>query len=156
MATAQLIFVKSINDVIDSLIRTIQSTPADKLTWSPDSTGRTIIDIATECAGSSLFMAQAIGGEDAPTMDREKMAKYRAEHNTLETVVPALKDGGVALDKAISSLSDGQFDDTVTLPFRGGITRTKAQVVTMMTGHLNYHLGQINYIQTLYGDKEMH
>jgi hypothetical protein len=42
------------------------------------------------------------------------------------------------------------------LPFAGNVTRMFARM--MMGGYWNtiYHIGQINYIQTLYGNRDGH
>jgi hypothetical protein len=45
---------------------------------------------------------------------------------------------------------------TIHLPFRGGMDMTVLQIMSLMVWNCNYHEGQICYIQTLYGDKDMH
>ena len=156
MPSIQNLFVNLIQAMADDMIRAVDATPKDKAVWKPLETGRSIQEIALECAGVNLFMAKAISTYAAPVMDREEFAKFTAEHDTLEKSVAALKSSLSALSAAIICFPTEKLDDTILLPFPGGTTVAFAELISKPYYHLSYHLGQINYIQTLYGDKAMH
>ena len=61
--------------------------------------------------------------------------------------------------KYILTFADAKLKDTVDLPFgKGGSLKvfTMAEIMDYPRWNATYHLGQIAYIQTLYGDKEMY
>jgi hypothetical protein len=53
---------------------------------------------------------------------------------------------------AIIAFPEAEMNDEITLPWG---TYTLAAVMGFPAWNLNYHFGQINYIQTLYGDFSM-
>ena len=60
------------------------------------------------------------------------------------------------LYEAVRNIPDSQLAETKWLPYDGGRDFTYAEMLEYPRWNFNYHLGQIAYIQTLYGDKEMH
>ncbi len=56
----------------------------------------------------------------------------------------------------IRSFPEERFRETQWLPFNGGREHTYLEMMEFPRWNLTYHLGQIAYIQTLYGDREMH
>ena len=57
---------------------------------------------------------------------------------------------------AISDFPEGKLDEEITLPFGGGMTMTMADLLGLPYWNTVYHLGQINQIQLMLGDREMH
>ncbi len=51
---------------------------------------------------------------------------------------------------------DEKFDDKFTLPFDGGQVITMKENMAYPMWNFTYHQGQIAYIQTLYGDRNMY
>ena len=65
---------------------------------------------------------------------------------------PLLESG----DSPPSRMPDADLDKKRWLPYDGGRDFTMPEMMDYPRWNFNYHLGQIAYIQTLYGDKEMH
>jgi hypothetical protein len=42
------------------------------------------------------------------------------------------------------------------MPFGGGVVMTMADILSLPSWNMVYHLGQINQIQLMLGDREMH
>lgn len=143
-------------DVADSLVRTVQAMPAEKQTWKPLDVGRNAHDMVVECAAANFFVADALSHREIPQMDPHKRDELRAQADTMDKALPLLRESVERLIRAQENFPDEFLPQTVTLPFGAGLTRSFAWV--MMIGYWNmaYHLGQINYIQTLYGDMDMH
>jgi len=156
MHSTQSIFSSLIQKAGDDIIRALAATPDDKANWKPESAGRSILEITIECAGVNSFMARCITSGVAPAINREDGEKLAKELTNLSKAADALKSSIDALTLAVSSLPNEKLDSSITLPFLGGITTTLEEMLGRPYWHMSYHLGQINYIQTLYGDKMMH
>ena len=53
-------------------------------------------------------------------------------------------------------MPDERLSNTKWLPYNGGRDHTFLEMLDYVRWNCNYHTGQIAYIQTLYGDKEMY
>jgi hypothetical protein len=85
-----------------------------------------------------------------------KIMEERAGWTTIEDCEAALKPRLEKLFDAIRKCSDERLEETQWLPYDGGRDFTIAEIMDYPRWNANYHLGQIAYIQMLYGDKEMH
>jgi uncharacterized damage-inducible protein DinB len=56
----------------------------------------------------------------------------------------------------VEALPDTKLTETRWLPFNGGRDHTYLELLEYPRWNCTYHLGQVAYIQTLYGDKDMH
>lgn len=68
----------------------------------------------------------------------------------------ALRANTALLTATIRTLSDEDLEIMVTPPFRGGVRVSLADVLQFHLRNRYWHAGQIAYVQTLYGDREMH
>jgi len=87
---------------------------------------------------------------------RREMARIRSSYDTLDKCVDAALIGNSELCLAVMDLTDDRLDEEVWLPLGGGMTLTIAEVIGKHAWNLAYHQGQINQIQLLLGDKQMH
>jgi len=104
----------------------------------------------------NLFVAEAV---------RERRARqwtwdwYHAECAALETpekAIAALQASAAELTAAMQSLTDDQLQTEVALAFGPGMQVTVQQMLFFPYWNMTYHQGQLAYIQTLYGDREMY
>ncbi|MDR3707941.1 MAG: DinB family protein [Capsulimonadaceae bacterium] len=137
------------------LLRFVDATPADRITWKPAETGRPILEIVVECAGANYFHAKILATQAVPVRDQQEFAKFREENNTLEKAIASLKASTDAVVAQIDAFPEDRLDATIVMPFGPGVTRTFAEIMLNVFYHETYHTGQIAYIQTLYGDKKM-
>jgi hypothetical protein len=156
MPSIQQFAVQATREVAEALARTASAMPPDKQTWKPLDAGRTALDQVQECAGICYFAAQILQTRAVPPMDPDQMAQFKAENDTMEKALAALKAGTETYMSAIEAFPPEHLEETITLPFGAGYVRTFAQFMFLNYWNMVYHIGQINYIQTLYGDKEMH
>ena len=56
----------------------------------------------------------------------------------------------------IENYPEGDLDRMIALPFMPDLKLSVAEILASPYWNLTYHLGQINFIQTTYGDMEMH
>jgi hypothetical protein len=156
MPTVQELAVTLSREASDSLMRTVAAMPGDKFTWKAMNEGRTALHQILECGGANRFIARLL--EDRalpPPTSREEVERINRELITPELAVEYLTSGTELLIAAIQAFPSEHLDDTIELPFRGGMTKSFTEVMVMGYWNMTYHLGQINFIQTLYGDREM-
>jgi len=138
------------------LIRQAGRVPADKLTWQPMESARNVLDQVAECAVIGRFIPSILESRQPPKFDEESMAKFKAakaELDSLEKASEALNASTAATAAAIRAMPDEALEET--MPFFGPEPWTLLQIMGMHKWNMDYHCGQICYIQTLLGDKEM-
>lgn len=151
--------------MIDSTKRSAAETfryakvvPADKWEWAPLDSGRTVLDMCREITMTPKWAVDIINGVPME-WNEESMAATKAEQaqwNTPEECETEFNVRIAKLEALYLSLTDEKLKETRWLPFDGGRDFTFLEMMEYPRWNLNYHLGQIAYIQTLYGDKEMH
>ena len=149
------IAVKVNRDVAEALARNLKAMPADKQTWKPLDNGRSALDQVQECALINFWVAEIYRTGSVPPFDGEMFEKGKAELDTVDKACATLAAGTDSLCEAILQLSDSDLEATVTLPWDSSPT-TLAELFLVPYWNNAYHIGQISYIQTLYGDKEYH
>ncbi len=139
-----------------NLARAIKAMPPEKQAWRPMDSGRSPIDQVAECAAFNFAGAQSLRDRKLPPMTHEQIQAFKTDHDTADTALAALKQSTGELIEAIKRFPADRLDEEVELTFAPGIIKSFGW--KMMCGYWNtiYHWGQINYIQTLYGDIEMH
>lgn len=142
------------------LFKSAKAMPEDKLVWRPLEVGRSALDYAGESAQMAEAALYMIGGEKKKTVDPSQfteMVKERGEWKTIEECEKAFHEKFKTSKKIIESTPDSELEQMVDFPFgQPGEQVSIAEVMLSTYWQLVYHLGQINYIQTLYGDMEMH
>ena len=141
--------------VSDTLIRNLQAMPADKQTWKPMDIGRSALDQVQECAVINRWIAETYKTKVLPPLDKDAFGAAKTEMDTPEKACAALNEATTQLCDAISSASDADLEVQVTLPWDSTPTPLAALFLVPYWNNA-YHIGQLCYVQTLYGDNEMH
>lgn len=128
------------------------ATPPDKLDWKPLDTGRSILGLAREIAVTPTWAWRALTGaawsEEQETQDREEMSGWL----TLDHCKAAQKERLNQWAEVVAAMPDEQLSQTKWLPFNGGRDHTYLELLGYVRWNSTYHLGQVAYIQRLYGD----
>jgi hypothetical protein len=130
--------------------------PEDKLTWKPLENGRATLDQLQECAQTPVFFAGLIDSKFAMEMGPETNEKLMSERQTWTTIDECervCKKNNKILFDVINNISNDDLEKKVEVPW--GDSVTLADAIGFQYWNLVYHQGQINYIQTLYGDMQM-
>ena len=141
-----------------SLIRTFNAVPDDKLKWAPLDQGRTALDAFGDAAQTCQMITQLIESKGETKPSPQMFAQMRAERAgwTKDDALAAMNTNSAALFTAIGTLSDDDLSQSVTMPMGGGTTMPMGAWIMMGYRSLVSRMAQINYIQTLYGDTESH
>lgn len=151
--------VKATQKALDDVGRAALAVPAEKRDWVPMGSARSVLNQMQEIAISGDWFLPIVQKGEMPHFDehaREEMARTRASYDTIEKCIDAASVSTSALCKAISEFPDSRLDDEMTMPFGGGVVMTMADILDLHRWNLIYHLGQINLIQLMLGDTQMH
>ena len=130
----------------DSLWRSVKAMPTEKLTWKPSETSRTAQELLAEIVMTTGYTAKLVKVQKDPGMGETEQAVQ-----TVEELEKAHRANVELFLQAVKGLPEEKFLEKIELPW-GSMTFLSA--ISYAYWNLMYHLGQINYIQTMYGDQE--
>ncbi|HRI42770.1 MAG TPA: DinB family protein [Fimbriimonadaceae bacterium] len=141
------------------LLRALRSTAEDRLGWSPSPSARSPIEIGAHAAIAVEAMLGNLDDSpfplpapaDADAWFREEERRYA----TLELVAQLLETNGAAYENWLDALDEPRLSADIALPFGMGSCPRRV-AIGFMPMHLNWHTAQIEYIQTIYGDRDTH
>lgn len=139
--------------------RYAKAVPADKLEWKPLDLGRSVLDQCREMAMCAGWAVDIIDSKEMPEWSEESQAAIKKEQEQWTTVEDCEAECNRRMEKLFQlfgEITDERLAETKWLPYDGGRDFTVAEMMDYPRWNFTYHLGQISYVQTLYGDKEMH
>lgn len=151
--------VKVTQRALDDVCRAALAVPADKLEWKPLGDVRSVLNQMQEIAVSATFFMPLVTMGAAPEFDaeaRKRAMELQRSFDTLTKCIDEARRTVAELCQAIGAVPDAQLEKEVVVPFGGGVTMTIADVLGTAAWNMTYHLGQINQIQLMLGDKQMH
>ena len=149
--------IDELNQISNRLLRDFSKVPDDRLNWAPSATARTPLAIFAHCGFSLGFIGRTLEGTPypAPTMEQAD-AEFLEMEKTVLTRERALQLWEDSLAKYVAILQELREEDlasTVTLPFSLGAAPMH-YMIGMGAVHTREHVAQLEYIQTIYGDRE--
>jgi hypothetical protein len=136
-----------------NLIRLLHVTPIEKLAWQPLDCGRSVIEQVIECILVNRKWALTLRQNVYTRLSAESVEQVRELCRDVSQATRLLQESGEELADAILTLPTMQLGDQITAPF--GVYSV-ADCCLLGYWNMVYHEGQINYIQTLYGDGAIH
>ena len=131
-------------DSARTLCKDTSYIPQESLAWRPMEHGKSPKMILAEISKSNFDIAAAIKGESPKKVETEDF----------EALKDHVIESAEAVCEAIDSLSDEALEGDLTMPWGGIFAASEA--ILLPASHMNYHDGQINYIQLLLGDTKFH
>jgi DinB superfamily len=140
------------------ILKALETTPDDKLNWSPSSTSRSSLKIAAHAGISAKGISSSFSGENAgPAMAFDQVMVFmKAEEDkvtTREQAIALVNDGCDATIKALDKITPEQLSSIAKTPF-GEVPM--ASWILIPSLHMDCHRSQIDFLQTVWGDMEMH
>ncbi len=151
--------VRATQKALDDVCRAALAMPEDRLDWVPLGEARPVLSQMQEIATAGTWFIPIIRDRKPPEFDehaRKEAIRLRQTFDTIEKCVEAARNTTSELCREIAAFPDGGLEDEMRLPFGGGVVMTMADVLSMHQWNLVYHLGQINQLQLMLGDREMH
>lgn len=149
---------KKFKSAHERMLHLLTFVPDDKLTWSPTPTSKSALRIVAHGALTSRNFAKLITGNmpaEMPTPQEFFAELYAGELNypTRESVLALAKEAEDELCQALDSLTDDSLDATTNGPFG---ERPVMFWVGLTYDHMVGHIGQLEYLQTIWGDLDLH
>lgn len=142
----------------EEAFRYARAVPPDRLDWKPMDVGQSVMDMCRELAMTPTWAADVL--ENVPHEFTEaSLAAVRAEMASFATIddcVAQWNSRFTRLEAVVLGISEAKLGETRWLPYEGGRDFTYLEMLEYPRWNCTYHLGQIAYVQTLYGDRELH
>ncbi len=151
--------VRATQKALDDIVRAAQAVPEEKLDWSPGGVARSTLNQMQEIAVSGDWFVPIVRDRAVPAFDehaRKESGRLMRANDTLEKCIAAARTGTSALCQAIAAFPTDGLEDELVMPFGGGMRMTMADILLLHRDNMVYHTGQINFVQMLLGDREMH
>ncbi|MFN7171223.1 MAG: DinB family protein [Fimbriimonadaceae bacterium] len=151
--------VKSTQKALEDVIRAAEAVPADKADWTPGGEARSALSQMQEIAASPMWFSTIFREFKVPEFNehaRREYVRLRDANTTLEECIETARASVGEMCQAILEFPDEKLELEILVPFGGGQRMTMADAMMLPLWNLNYHHGQINYIQLILGDREMH
>jgi uncharacterized damage-inducible protein DinB len=138
---------------LDFLIKSVKAMPEEKLDWVPGGKARSALAIMQEVAYFPSWLVSVLRGDRQPEDADAAAEAFAKEHDTLDKLIAAAEKNTDELCKFIETLPDERLDKPVKMPWGDQPT---SSVIYYHEWNNTYHLGQVSYIQLMYGDEEMY
>jgi hypothetical protein len=111
-----------------------------------------------ELAMTPVWAVQVISESDADWSEETaaQQKQLMASWGTVAECKAQFEKNFPAWDSIVRNMSKEKFSETKWLPYNGGRDHTYLEMLDYVRWNCSYHLGQIAYIQTLYGDRNMY
>lgn len=149
--------VRQTQRALDDVVRAARAIPEDRLDWSPGGSARSTLAQMREIAQTGERFVPLVLGDATGFVGhaaREEAAEIGSED--LDALVARARRGVTDLCQAVASIPDSALEREITLPFGGGTVMTLADALGLPVWNMTYHLGQINLIGLMLGDRRMH
>jgi len=103
-------------------------------------------NLVLHIVGGSNYLIGAKLAQTGYVRDRDM--EFIRKDIARDVLVFQLKNLIEMINKTLNSLSDEQMEADYPIPFDDA-TRSKSYVLVQLLAHLNYHLGQVNYLRRI-------
>lgn len=142
----------------DGLLKSLATTPDDRISWSPSPSARSPLHIAVHAAEAMGFLHEMLLGKPFHGTTEEADRAFR-EHEkgftSREEVVALIGTRSQALSDWFDALTEERLSETAPMPFGIGPVPI-GMAMTFPALHTRWHTAQIDYVQTIYGDRDWH
>ncbi len=128
--------------------------PDDKIDVQPMGAARTVRDFTAECINFNLMAGAALRGDDNSMPSEEERASLAGLLDSKDKLKAAIEGSLQNITDALQTISEEGLARIVTAPW--GEPLSAFRLAHVAATHMMYHDGQLNYIQALYGDSEVH
>lgn len=146
-------FTEQISGARDRYLQDLEALDESVLRSSPGGTARTPYDFTYEVAYVNRRAAARMRGEDPGPFSSDGWMRAPEECQSKARIVQDLTESANEVLAAWEALPDTELDRKISVP--NGET-SPFDLASLCAMHMNYHDAQLNYLQSLMGDDEMH
>jgi hypothetical protein len=137
----------------DHYLDDLNAMSEEQLTTSPGGCARTPADFTYEIIVINRRIAKRLRGEDPGKMQFEGWLKAPDELKNKQSLIAEFTSSCTEIETALNAIPPEEMLRTIQLPTE---TTTPYDLVRFTAYHTGYHDAQLNYIQSLADDGEMH
>ncbi|MCO5295516.1 MAG: DinB family protein [Fimbriimonadaceae bacterium] len=141
--------VERIEGALGRFRNDLEAMPDGSLGTSPGGVARTPLDITYEIVVVNRALAMHLRGEQAPEFEFGKWHHAPDDFATLETALAELDASTHEVLEAFKAIPEDRLDVK-----RGPMSAIGT--ASLVATHLMYHDGQLNYLQSMHGDDQVH
>lgn len=137
--------------------RYAHAVPAEKLDWKPAESARSVLELGRELAKCADWAVDIMDGKGMELHAEVAAAEEWDQWLTLADCEAAAQVKLENFNQRLKNFPTEKLEETIDLPFGAGgsmRTFTMREMLDYPRWNAIYHLGQIAYIQTMYGDNE--
>lgn len=128
------------------LIQNIEVTPDDLLWVTPDGVTNSCGVLAQHLVGNINHFVGKVLWDTGYERDRER--EFTATHTSKEELIKDIEQLKDLLNDIFEELENEQLDDEYPLDIPFDTSSVRGFLIHLY-GHLNYHLGQVNYLRRI-------
>jgi hypothetical protein len=148
------IIAEMISDATKTYCSDLAYIPEEKLHEVPMGAARTPAEFTAECIGFNRMVARIIRDEKVHFPTEEEREAFVRSLDSIAKAQAGIEESSQAIREAIDGMNLSALDSEVNTPWGKPVKAYK--LAYYAASHMSYHDGQINYIQSLYGDDKMH
>lgn len=152
MPTLKQHILESLSDDAKAYVQDFEALSHEQLAVSPGGSARTGYDITYEVVLVNERISQRLASIDPGKWPYEGWVVAPPEAQNKEELMKRFKSSIDAIAKSIEALDDELSGGYVA----DGKEQSFSGIAGMAVWHMGYHGGQLNYIQSLHGDMELH
>ena len=139
--------------MMGACLTTAKHVPADKAEWKPEGKGRCAKAVLEHLGASNFALTKVLKNEPLSVkVTRATRGSAAMPTPSYAEAVKQFQASGEAMAHTMGSVADAALNDGRTMPW--GEPGTVGFVMALAGIHVSYHMGQLNYLQTLWGDLE--
>ncbi len=132
----------------------LNALPEEQALAHPGGTSRPAVAVVAECAAVNGLIATLLTTGEMRRPSPEEREAYYAKFTSREAATSALRAETARLLSAIDALPEARWGEPITGLI--GQPSTLLETTGFAALHMMYHDGQINLLQAMHGDSEMH
>jgi hypothetical protein len=145
--------IEGLKSAADHYVKDLQVMSDEEVLQSVGGSARKPVDFSFEVGLINLRIAARLRGEEPPPTPDGEWWEAPAELRTKVAITEYLKTSCETLAIAASKLSDDEIEKPIGAP---GHEQPALMMINFAAMHTMYHDAQLNFIQSLKGDLEVH
>lgn len=154
--TVQGVAARLTEKAADDLVAVVRAMPEEKARWQPFPDARPVLEQIVECVLANRMWANILRTHVHAMLPDGTAERAYKELDTIEKATAALRETSAELAGVIRSVPEADLGVLVPFPGKPDSGRPLAECCHHACWNMTYHMGQVSYIQTLYGDWEEH
>jgi hypothetical protein len=138
------------------LILTVRAMPDKRANWQPFPDARPVLEQVVECCLACEMWTNILQTHVHSMLPEGVAARAYKELDTIDKATARLAKSSAGLAAVMRGLPDADLAVVVPFPSKPQAGRPLADCCHHACWNMMYHMGQVSYIQTLYGDWDEH